>query len=748
MANRIVGSKVESDRFLVISKGEPTNQPIKLKVNGNEYITTGNINQGQWTYFSDLSTITERHDVQFSGIAQNPITDVMSEDMEYILGPTTNIFYINWGADDISYNGMNITTKKFSQKIYGSTTEEPWYPYSGDDLNLPKVQYKSNIMLVRTSTDRYIIFGKDIYSGDMNEIILSNANDVLSNTYMFTLGNNQWGYLYDDDTIISNSRITEPFPGTPSIEIQSTLYQEFFDSIYSGSDLFVSWSLNYNLSYSGMTISSGNFQRSFATRKEESWTGISNDLSLPKSGICGILLGCINSGGWRYLVLGRQYSALSNIITLTVTTPTFGTHTHTLNLPINQWGYFAITSLVPMNSRSSLPFIGVPVTNYTNHTEDFNVMFGSGNTFMIDWGTGSNITYNSLALSNNSFQRVYGSSTEAWSKKADDLNMPKTYDPNVVIACRNSLGQNFIVIGNVEGNGSTIRIRNTGVSSWTTSSGIPQGSWTYFTNNIINTISDRNGIPFNGSAISPVTTMGSVSTFVTGMPFIIRYDPAHWRSYTINIGGTNGVQQASHTPFNFVWDGSGNSLVMPQNCFLEGTLIKINDNLCNVNTNYDVDIYNNYFPIENLRRGDIVFTEHNYMRIARLVSSPITPSTKIVKISQHSLSHNLPFQDLYITHKHPIYFNKKRYHPLKLVSMGKAEIIETPLNKLVFNLQFEIETSIFANGVQADSLSPYLKSNYLPSEMYFDKSKFDETKVTTCEQLRAKQKIIPKITIR
>ena len=153
-------------------------------------------------------------------------------------------------------------------------------------------------------------------------------------------------------------------------------------------------------------------------------------------------------------------------------------------------------------------------------------------------------------------------------------------------------------------------------------------------------------------------------------------------------------------------------------CFVSGSKVK-------TETGYKL--------VENLKRGDMIWTEHaGFQPLARLIASEGTAASigTMILFKKDSLGVNCPSEDFIITKGHPVFFNNNYYNPEDFVANDAYEnVIEVDgLAEKLYTLQFEEHHVINVNGMKITSLPPYTnyKSLHLPEEMYFDKSKFNK----------------------
>lgn len=296
-------------------------------------------------------------------------------------------------------------------------------------------------------------------------------------------------------------------------------------------------------------------------------------------------------------------------------------------------------------------------------------------------------------------------------------------------------------------------------NTYSTSSAIPPaspplfaGGWTYFTRASSTALGSRTTGCYTGSALFPVTSMtpADINAIVnSGDPFTVCWD-ANCQVYDPlmnNLIIPDDMQKnvGQGLPIES-WDNTSDGINFICICLIGDTFILTPSG---------------EIKIQDLKRGDEVITEHGILKICRISKTPNTGKLTIIKkgnfdeflhmyknLSENNHITSLPYDDIISTNNHPFWIDGKRITTRKLVDMGKAEYLdinESEKYHTLYNLQFEIETSFYANGLQCDAISPYFTKFYLPKELYFDESKYDDKIMTNSDQWRAKKKEIPRV---
>jgi hypothetical protein len=154
-----------------------------------------------------------------------------------------------------------------------------------------------------------------------------------------------------------------------------------------------------------------------------------------------------------------------------------------------------------------------------------------------------------------------------------------------------------------------------------------------------------------------MTIIDDLDLFDGGLTYELLLDATTFTNYTLNgvssitfhnvISSTSGsVPFVLSDSIGNTWD---NNLEIDPICYVIGTQI-----LC------FVDNEEKYIKIENLKENDLIKTYKNgYKKIVGIVSGKNIPSkvrdiNRIYKLNKNKISHNEPFEDLYVTGAHSI----------------------------------------------------------------------------------------------
>ncbi len=146
--------------------------------------------------------------------------------------------------------------------------------------------------------------------------------------------------------------------------------------------------------------------------------------------------------------------------------------------------------------------------------------------------------------------------------------------------------------------------------------------------------------------------------------------------------------------------------------------------------------------IQNIQRGDIIINnKQQNFKVCKLCKETIIGQTYIdlMVFNPNSLGVGLPNQKLIMTPNHPIFYQGYRrpaqcFENFQGVQLVKKVIAESLLGSengqsFLYDLQFEVDGSYIANGIEVQSRSPYSILDPLPIELYNDKSLYSNEKV-------------------
>jgi hypothetical protein len=158
-------------------------------------------------------------------------------------------------------------------------------------------------------------------------------------------------------------------------------------------------------------------------------------------------------------------------------------------------------------------------------------------------------------------------------------------------------------------------------------------------------------------------------------------------------------------------------------CVLEGTRITMADASLK--------------KIEDIKRGDLVLTVDGPLPVCRVIKETLSGLISLCKVPKGSISENIPYNDLYVCSRHVIRYNGKRRLATTLKAFKNVEILTGKRNQItnkfyMYDLQFEIETFYYAEGLESQSRSPYCHLSPLPKDLYFNKELYKDIKVPDC----------------
>ena len=157
------------------------------------------------------------------------------------------------------------------------------------------------------------------------------------------------------------------------------------------------------------------------------------------------------------------------------------------------------------------------------------------------------------------------------------------------------------------------------------------------------------------------------------------------------------------------------SRIINPTCIFADTLILMENNILK--------------KIEDINRGDII---HNGLKVSRINKEIKRGKIDIFLFKKNCLGNNLPNNDLLITENHPIFFKGKRRPAKCFYGMNDIEFKINYIPKddyFLYDLQFDEDSSYFANGLEIQSRSPYSDLTPLPLDLYHDKTKYKNIRV-------------------
>jgi hypothetical protein len=139
--------------------------------------------------------------------------------------------------------------------------------------------------------------------------------------------------------------------------------------------------------------------------------------------------------------------------------------------------------------------------------------------------------------------------------------------------------------------------------------------------------------------------------------------------------------------------------------------------------------------VQNIQRGDLVLTAHGPLPVSRLIEEKLRERVYLIKIPKGCIDNIIPYSDLYVCSGHVIrHLGARRYASTlscyKGVETlrGKRETITD--KKAMYDLQFDIETFYYVEGLESQSRSPYCHYSPLPKELYYNKELYKNIRVS------------------
>ena len=157
----------------------------------------------------------------------------------------------------------------------------------------------------------------------------------------------------------------------------------------------------------------------------------------------------------------------------------------------------------------------------------------------------------------------------------------------------------------------------------------------------------------------------------------------------------------------------------------------------------------NYKRIADLQRGDYVAGDIGMEKIYRISNIPISSYSpkqrmNMAILEPGCLGNNYPFQKTIMTEGHPIFYNDKRRPALcfrNFLGIDFQDQVEgyklLPISERgtvdLYDLQFDVDGTFVANGLQVQSRCPRSICTPLPKELYFDQSLYRDELTTDAE---------------
>jgi len=138
--------------------------------------------------------------------------------------------------------------------------------------------------------------------------------------------------------------------------------------------------------------------------------------------------------------------------------------------------------------------------------------------------------------------------------------------------------------------------------------------------------------------------------------------------------------------------------------------------------------------VQNIQRGDLVLTAHGPLPVSRLIEEKLREKVYLIKIPRGCIDNIIPYSDLYVCSGHVIrHLGARRYASTLScykgveILRGKRETITD--KKAMYDLQFDIETFYYVEGLESQSRSPYCHYSPLPKELYYNKELYKNIRV-------------------
>ena len=157
------------------------------------------------------------------------------------------------------------------------------------------------------------------------------------------------------------------------------------------------------------------------------------------------------------------------------------------------------------------------------------------------------------------------------------------------------------------------------------------------------------------------------------------------------------------------WTGVAISGPISGVCFRENTLVSMADGTLK--------------EIKDIQRGEYIITDkdtNETKAVARVIRFLSSGEATLIR---EGLIGNT--REIICTKNHPIWVRKNvRLFAGTIPGVEKIEICEC-----LYTIQFEDEGTYYVEGVKVDAVSPDHRKHKLPKELYFDNTKYDETRI-------------------
>lgn len=201
------------------------------------------------------------------------------------------------------------------------------------------------------------------------------------------------------------------------------------------------------------------------------------------------------------------------------------------------------------------------------------------------------------------------------------------------------------------------------------------------------------------ATIDNINDYVQVSTSISGN--YLRITKTSDTTYLVNESGVENTRNEGYTS---IYDGLtyeiGSVTIQPDiyvPCFAPGTLIYTP---------------NGHIPIENIKDGDLIYTNNKQLQPATLHSRIIyetdcTNAPYIIK--QHAIGHNLPSRDTIVSPHHAIYMSSGHFTFAPALANATNKVYQLPIGKeqVYYNIETPdyANTVMFANGLPVEPMA-------------------------------------------
>jgi hypothetical protein len=203
-------------------------------------------------------------------------------------------------------------------------------------------------------------------------------------------------------------------------------------------------------------------------------------------------------------------------------------------------------------------------------------------------------------------------------------------------------------------------------------------------------------------------------TFNNGQS-IIFVDPDVSEDISFEFSGSTGIGPAEMIVGSIFFEAA------EATCVLEGSRILMADGSLK--------------EVQNIQRGDLVLTAHGPLPVSRLIEEKLREKVYLIKIPKGCIDNIIPYSDLYVCSGHVIRHLGARRFASTLscykgveTLRGKRETITD--KKAMYDLQFDIETFYYVEGLESQSRSPYCHYSPLPKELYYNRGLYKNIRVS------------------